>query len=118
MVSILFFMSPRQLPESAAIKEERRKELAKVLADDLTRDMNFKEMIKVFPRHLKELILSPSYMFLAFALATLLFLFTGYIDFTIPYLETQFGLTDSAASLVVGIEGIIGPGQSQIVGVS
>ena len=51
--------------------------MAKVLKDDLTCDMDFTQMIKVFPRHLKQLISNPAYMFLAFAVAALYLLFNG-----------------------------------------
>lgn len=110
LVSIPFFMFPRQLPNSAAIKAERMKEMAKVLHHDLTRDMNFKDTVKAFPQHLKQLILNPSFMFLAFALGAMFLLISGTVDFSPKYLETQFSLTATAASYVVGVHGVTGSG--------
>ena len=111
LLSIPFFMFPRQLPRSAVIKEERRKEMAKVLEDDLTRDMDFKQTIKIFPRHLKQLISNSAYMFLAFAMGVLYLLFNGVIEFYPKYLEAQFGLTASDASFILSIITITGVGQ-------
>ena len=111
LLSIPFFMFPRQLPSSAAIKEERRKEMAKVLEDDLTRDMDFKKAIKIFPRHLKQLISNPAYLFLAFAVAALYLLLNGVLEFYPKYFEAQFGLTASNASFLFSIITITGAGQ-------
>ena len=110
-VSIPFFMFPRQLPNSATIKEERRKEMAKVLGDDANREMNFKETVKAFPHHIKQLILSPSYIFLAFAQGAWSLFYFGKAQFSAMYIETQFSLTASAASLAAGIGDVTGSGQ-------
>ena len=111
LVSIPFFMFPRQLPSTAAIREERRKEMAQVLSNDLTRDANFKDKIKMLPQHLKLLILSPSFMFLCFAVAALFMFISGVTAFSHKYLQTQFSLTESTASFVVGFHSIAGSGQ-------
>lgn len=102
VIAIPFLMFPRQLPNSSEVKAERMKEMAKVLHGDITKNKNFKETVKVFPEHLKHLLMNPSYVCLCLALGMMFLLISGQVDFSAKYLESQFGLTASSAAFLVG----------------
>ena len=111
LLSVPFFMFPRQVPGTAAIREERKKEMARVLSDDLTHEATFKEKLKMLPSHLKTLLLNRPYVCICLFTTANFLLVGGIVAFSHKYLRTQFSLTESTASFVVGFHSIAGSGQ-------
>ena len=114
-ISILFFLFPRELPDSNIVKAERVKEMAKVLQEKLANDKTFKDVVKSFPHHIKSLLLNPSYMCLCFALGTMFLLISGLVDFAPKYLESQYNVDPSTSAYFVGATGVVSASKLVIV---
>jgi len=63
------------------------------------------EQIKSFPTHLQKLFRSASWVFITIAASVLFFSLDGMVSFGPKYVESEFGLTASQASLTVGALG-------------
>ena len=112
LISIPFFLFPRQLPDSDIIKAERMKEMAKVLHEKLIGSKTFIEEVKSFLGHIKSLLLNPSYVFLCFALGTMFLLVSGLVDFSPKYLESQYNVDPSTSAYIVGAVGAVSASES------
>ena len=102
LLAIPFLMFPRYLPDSYLIRQERAKEMAKIYSSNNANEDNLTIIIKMFPVHIKRLLLNPSFMFGSFALAVLFFVKDGFISFGPKLVEVQFGLTAFTAGLIAG----------------
>ena len=110
LLAIPFLMFPRYLPDSYLIRQERAKEMAKIYSSKYANEDNLTIIIKMFPVHIKRLLLNPSFMFGSFALAVLFLVKDGVISFGPKLVEVQFGLTASTAGLIAGGIGITAAG--------
>ena len=106
ILAVPFLMYPRWLSDSYLIREERRKEMAKVYTDKQTNGHKAEIAIKKFPVQILRLIMNPSFMFAAFGLAVTYIFSQGVISFAPKYLENQFYLSASTAGLVTGFAAI------------
>lgn len=107
LFAIPFLMFPRLLPDSHIVKKERNKEMAqKYEGNDGSRDeVDLATKVKSFPHHLKQVVLTPSWIFITIAYCFSSLVVSGVASFAPKYLESQFGLTASRASLIAGSVG-------------
>lgn len=94
LVSIPFFMFPKLLPDSHLAKAECQKEMAQKYKRDVgSENVNVLTKLKSFPYHLKQVLLTPSWIFLTIAVSIAAFVVTGITAFIPKYFESQFYLT-------------------------
>ena len=105
LLAIPFFMFPRTLPDSQLVKQEREKEMAQKYQDRGVDETDFVGSVKSFPFHLKQVVCTPSWVFITIAISMSLFVVSGITAFAPKYLESQFGLTASTASVIAGAVG-------------
>ena len=106
LLAIPFLMFPRYLPDSAQVRKERAKEMAKIYSSKYANEDSLTITVKMFPVHMKRLLLNPSFMFASFGISTLFFMISGLVSFAPKYFETQFKLTATFAGLLGGGIGI------------
>ena len=109
LFSIPFLMFPRRLPNSHLVMEARKAEMAKKYNSKYGEERKFLEQIRTFPSHMKKLSQSASWVFVTIAASVLFFSLDGMISFGPKYIESEFGLTASQASLTVGALGKLCP---------
>ena len=105
LFSVPFLMFPRRLPNSHLVMEARKAEMAKKYNSKYGEERKFLEQIRTFPSHMKKLSQSASWVFVTIAASVLFFSLDGMISFGPKYIESEFGLTASQASLTVGALG-------------
>ena len=112
MISILFLMFPEKYPNTDSITEERVK-LASIQRNKTIRkeDLNIKIQVKELPKHIIDLLARVPYLLVTLTF-TCFALFSAVLSFIPKYVEAQFGVTSSTASLLSGAvsipSGIIG----------
>ena len=102
LIAIPFLMFPRYLPDSYLVQQERAKEMAKVYPSEYVHENNLTIVVKMFPVHIKRLLLNPSFILLSFGLAFSIFVRDGVVGFTAKYFETMFDLTATTSGLLSG----------------
>ena len=102
LLSIPFLMFPRQLRNSCLVKEERKAEMARKYSSKYGEEKKFVEQIRTFPSHMKKLSQSASWVLITIAISVLFFSLDGMITFGPKYIESEFELTASQASLTLG----------------
>jgi organic anion transporter 4A len=104
LLAIPFLMFPKWLPNSAAVKEERVKEMAQkyVGKDSGLEEVDLALKVRSFPQHLKQVLKTPSWIFITIAICFSTVVVSGVASFAPKYLESQFSLTASRASLIAG----------------
>ena len=105
-LAVPFLMFPRYLPDSALVRKERAKEMAKIYSKKYANEDTLTVTVKMFPVHIKRLLLNASFMFSAFGVSALFVMISGLVSFAPKYLETQFKLTATVAGLLAGGIGI------------
>ena len=110
LLSVLFLMYPRWLPDSHLVKSERLKEMAKVYSSKIVDEDPVTLAVKEFPIHLKQLFTNASFMSTAFALAMIFVVKDGVVSFGPKYIESMFHITATAAGLLAGGLGITAAG--------
>ena len=110
LIAIPFLMYPRLLPDSHVVREERNKEMAQKYEGrdrdkSAVEEVDFATKVKTFPQHLKQVVKTPSWVFITIAICSELLVVSGVASFAPKYLESQFGLTSSSASLIAGAIG-------------
>ncbi len=101
-------MFPRLLPDSHLVKQERQQEMAQKYqgkGGETEETEEFTGKLKSFPYHLKQVITTPSWIFITIAISSSLIVVAGMVSFAPKYLESQFGLTAFTASIVAGAVG-------------
>lgn len=102
LLSIPFFMFPRTLHDTHHVTEERKKEMAQNYSSKYSNEQSLTVQLKAFPAHFKKLFESVTWVLTTAAVALLFFSLDGMINFGPKYLEFQFRLTSSSASLIMG----------------
>ena len=106
LLAIPFLLFPRQLPDSHLIKKERELEMAqKYKGKYLKEDADLLTKLKSFPYHLKQVVTTFSWIFITGSVCSSVIVLSGMIAFAPKYLESQFTLTASTASLTGGAVG-------------
>ncbi len=105
LFSIPFLMFPRLLQDSHLIMEERKKEMTVQYTSQHREETSLLAQLKTFPAHFKKLFTSWTWLCLTIAISCAFFSLDGMIAFGPKYLEAQFGLTASSASLTLGAIG-------------
>ncbi|XP_003386816.1 PREDICTED: solute carrier organic anion transporter family member 4A1-like [Amphimedon queenslandica] len=102
ILAIPFLMFPRYLPDSPQVWKERAKEMAKIYSKKYANENSTSIVFKMFPTHIKRLILNPSFMFAVLGLCILYIFLQGVISFGPKFYEVQFRFTASTSTLLVG----------------
>lgn len=112
IIAIPFFCYPRLLPSSDEVRKEREKEMAKrcVTRDSKCRESQgrkdqIKDVIKIFFFDIRRIVTNPTWIFMTLAIASSVLVVSGFASFGPKYVETQFGLSASVASLTIGAVG-------------
>ena len=109
ILAVPFLMFPRVLPDSHLVKAEREKEMAqKYSARDTSADenKNFLTKLASFPRHVLQVVTTPSWVFLTIAVSFLSFL-QEFGSFIPKFLEAKFHLPPMLANITVAVQGNI-----------
>lgn len=114
LLSIPFLMFPKWLPDTHLVREERKKEMAKVFVDDKVDRNNTVVFVKTFAVQMWRLCTNISLMCSSFGLAIIYVFSQGVISFGPQYLENQFHLSSSVAGFTTGGIAIPGAGQSEV----
>lgn len=104
LISVPYFMFPRSLPDSHLVKQEREKEMAQTYKGKYgeREEMDFAVKVKSFPTHLRQVLTTPSWIFISASICSSLIVLAGMVSFAPKYLESQFSLTAYSASLIAG----------------
>ena len=106
VISMPFFCFPRLLPDSEKVRLEREAEMAKQCEARAAVDGGqVKTLLRHFLLEMKKIVTNLSWVFMTVALATSTIVVSGFASFGPKYVETQFGLSSSVASLAVGAVG-------------
>lgn len=107
VIAIPFLMFPKWLPDTDFIKAERAKEMAQTYdgKDSFGDEVDLAVKLKSFPQHLKQVLKTPSWIFITIAICFSTLIVSGVASFAPKYLESQFGLTASTSSLIAGAVG-------------
>ena len=115
LLSMMFLMFPRYLPDSYLVQQERAKEMAKIYPSKYASEDSLTITAKMFPVHIKRLLCNPSFMLMSLGFsATYLFL-EGFILFAPKFVEIQYKLTAFIAGIVVGAIAIPGGGKPYFI---
>ena len=110
LLSIVFLMFPKWLPDSHLVRKERAKEMAMIYPKKYANEDNFTIMVKMFPIHIKRLLTNLPFIFNAFAVSFLFVLVSGFVSFAPKFFQNQFQLTATFAGLLSGGVGITSAG--------
>lgn len=104
LFAIPFLMFPKLLPDNSLVKADRVKEMAQKYdgKDSGVEEVDLATKVKSFPQHLKLVLKTPSWIFITVAICFSSLVVSGVASFAAKYLESQFGLTASRASLIAG----------------
>ena len=107
LLSIPFFLFPRLLPDSHIVKQAREEEMAKVYKSKYgdKEGTDFGTVVKTFPTHIKSLCSNPSWLFITLAITSSIIVVSGMASFAPKFIESQFRLTASIASVLAGVVG-------------
>lgn len=106
ILSVPFLMFPKLLPNSHLVKAEREKEMAqKYGRDSSAENAKFVSKVTSFPRHMLQVLKTPSWIFITIAISFSAFVVTGVTAFAPKFYETQFSLTAALASVSAGSVG-------------
>ena len=112
LLSIPFLMFPRQLPNHKIIEKARSEEMANKRRYDPTSRSTVKSSLKTFLIQIKNLFINPSFVFHTLYIAMASFAGFGLLAFFPHYIESQFHLKASTASLLAGAVAIVCSGKA------
>ena len=107
LIAIPFLMFPRLLPDSHLVRAERLQVMAKKYRSKYgeREETDFIAAVKSFPTHLKLVFSNLAWIFITLAVTTSIIVISGMVSFAPKYLESQFTITASRASLIAGAVG-------------
>ena len=107
ILAIPFLLFPRLLPDSHEVKKERQLEMAKKYKGKYkaNEDVDFITKVKLFPHDIKQVVTTLSWVFISACVCCSFIVISGVAAFAPKYVESQFTLTTSTASLVIGSVG-------------
>ena len=108
LLSIPLLMFPRYLSDSYLVRQERAKEIVKIYPSKYANEDNLTIMAKMFPIHIKRLLLNASFMLMALGFSVTYIPIQGILSFAPKFYETQYKFTASTAGLVAGGVGLPG----------
>ncbi|XP_078665171.1 solute carrier organic anion transporter family member 4A1-like [Branchiostoma floridae x Branchiostoma belcheri] len=115
-VAIPILGYPKNLPGSLRHRMMRESEVHATATNTKANDPEFGRSLKDLPRSILYLLKNPTFMFLNLAGATEGTLLTGFSTFGPKFLESQFGLSASSASMLMGFVVVPGAGGGAILG--
>ena len=116
IISVPFFFYPRLLPDSQQVREERVREMAKKSEAGERQGVRgeggreaihgtVREVLRDFLSEMWKILRNPSWIFMTAAIVASVIVVSGFASFGPKYVETQFGLSASTASLAIGAVG-------------
>ena len=107
LCSIPFFFFPKYLSNYNEVVEARKSEHVKVYVSKEKEEKSLKNQLKAFPRHLLDLLKSPSFVFVSLGLAFLFLTLYGMIAFGPKFVESVYNIPASTSSLLAGAVGML-----------
>lgn len=105
-IAVPFFLFPRLLPDSHLVRLARKKEMAKcsVVAGggDQSDGGGGVATLRSMPTHLKQVVTNLPWIFVTCTISASLIVLSGLVTFAPKYLQSQFKLTASLASVIAG----------------
>ncbi len=114
IVSSIFLMFPKWLPDSHLVRKERAIEMAKTYSSKFVNEDTLTLAVKEFPIHIKQLLTNASFMLTGFALAMIFVIKDSVVVFGPKYIESMFRITATSAGLLAGGVGIVGAGKNML----
>ena len=111
IVSIPLFAYPRHLPDFLKHQMERKQENSA----NSRLDNEYGNSITDFPRAARELIVNKIYIFTVLAATAEALVANGFAPFLPKFIQSQFSITSSSASLISGIVVVPGAGGGMIL---
>ena len=109
LLAIPFLMFPKLLPDSHLVKADREMEMAQKYSAKQGKDSSAEKTVKAkltsFPRHVMQVLATPSWVCITIGICFLAFVVDGIATFGPKYYEAQFSLSAPLASLAVGGSG-------------
>ncbi|XP_065898058.1 solute carrier organic anion transporter family member 4C1-like isoform X2 [Dysidea avara] len=117
LISIPFFMFPEKYPDTDFIQEERIKQMSIQYKREISKeDLNIKFHLKELPRQVFDLLANVPFMCITISFALQALVVSGLVAFAPKYVQTQFSLSASAASLISGAVAIPSAGVGIMLG--
>ena len=107
LLSVPILMFPQELPESHLISMQRKKDMVLEFTDGSSETGLIAE-VKEAPKHICQVLSSPTWVYATLALALQAVSVFGFITFGLKYLETQFRISSAEGSYMAGGAGIGG----------
>ena len=107
LISIPFFMFPRQLKDADEVKKAREEEMAKRGDRIPPKNAKIKDVIKDFFHQLKQLLTNITYLLNIGSVASGALAVIGLVTFVPKFVENQFYFPASQANLIVGGTAIV-----------
>ena len=105
VIAIPFFFYPKLPPNFQEIHLLREKELLKKQDAEYVQNGRIKRTVVNFTLAIKGIISTPSWWCITAAIAVATITVSGFGSFGVKYVESQFGLPSSTASVLVGVTG-------------
>ena len=102
IIAVPFFFYPRLLPNSKEIRLLREQEMAKK-GRAMSEPSDRLSVIKNFPLEVKKVVTNLSWLFVTLAVTVASITISGFASFGVKYVENQFRLSSSAASIITGL---------------
>ena len=115
VLAIPFLMFPRYLPDSYLVRQERAKEMAKIYPSKYANESTISLTFKMFPVHIKRLLLNFQLMFAVLAFSGFSLFLQGIISFIPKFFEVQYRFSAFVSGLVVAAIGIPGGGRVKCI---
>lgn len=107
LISIPFFMFPRQLKDAEEVKKAREEEMAKRGERIPPKNAKVKDVLRDFLHQLKQLLINVTYLLNIGSVASGALAVIGLVTFVPKFVENQFFFTASQANLIVGGTAIV-----------
>ena len=107
VISVPFFMYPRQLNDADEVAKARKEEMAKKGEWIPPKNAKLKEVIKNFFHQLKQLLTNITFLLNIGAVATTALSVIGLVTFVPKFIENQFYFPASQANLIIGGTAIV-----------
>ena len=107
VISVPFFMYPRQLNDADEVAKARKEEMAKKGEWIPPKNAKLKEVIKIFFHQLKQLLTNITFLLNIGAVATTALSVIGLVTFVPKFIENQFYFPASQANLIIGGTAIV-----------
>lgn len=111
IISIPFFLYPRQLKDAEKVAKAREEEMAKAGESIPPKGAPLKEVIKTLLHQLKGILTNKTFLLHCVSVSAATIPVSGLVAFAPQYVENQFHFPASTANLIVGATAIVTAGE-------